>query len=80
MLFGYEYELTQSPAGAHQWRPKNATESDLAPEVDGSTHVPTMMATTDLALKEDPGYEKLRAVSMQSLNSLLILLLALGLS
>ena len=59
MLFGYEYELTQSPAGAHQWRPKNVTENDLAPEVDGSTHVPTMMATTDLALKEDPVYEKI---------------------
>ena len=35
VLFGYEWELTRSPAGAHPWRPKNLAEKDHAPEVDG---------------------------------------------
>ena len=59
MLFGYEWELTKSPAGAHQWKAKDVAESDLAPQVDGSTHVPTMMLTTDLSLRFDPAYEKI---------------------
>ncbi|MFZ0389805.1 MAG: catalase/peroxidase HPI [Calditrichia bacterium] len=60
MLFGYEYELTKSPAGAWQWSPKNVDEKDLAPAAHNpSRHVPTMMATTDLSLKVDPVYEKI---------------------
>jgi len=59
MLFGYEWELTKSPAGAHQWAPKGVEDQDLAPEVDGSTKVPTMMATTDIALREDPVYREI---------------------
>lgn len=58
MLFGYEWELTKSPAGAWQWSPKNVAEKDLAPAAhDPSMRVPTMMATTDLSLKVDPIYE-----------------------
>jgi catalase-peroxidase len=58
MLFGYEWELTKSPAGAWQWAPKDVAEKDLAPEVDGSgRRVATMMTTADLALRMDPIYE-----------------------
>jgi len=56
MLFGYEWELTQSPAGANQWAPKGLKEADHAPQVDGSSKVPIIMLTSDLALKEDPIY------------------------
>ncbi|MCG8493848.1 MAG: catalase-peroxidase, partial [Sneathiellales bacterium] len=60
MLFGYEWELVKSPAGAHQWAPKKVAEEDLAPEVDLSgKKVPTMMATTDIALIKDPEYLKI---------------------
>jgi len=62
MLFGYEWELGKSPAGAHQWHPVDAKEQDLAPDADGSKNVPTMMATTDIALREDPVY---REISMR---------------
>ena len=58
LLFKYDWELTKSPAGAYQWTPKNVEDADLAPAADdASKRVPTMMATTDLALKEDPIYE-----------------------
>ncbi len=58
MLFGYEWELTKSPAGAWQWTAKDVGEKDLAPEPDGSGgRVPTIMATTDLSLRMDPVYE-----------------------
>ncbi|MEM6666554.1 MAG: catalase/peroxidase HPI [Pseudomonadota bacterium] len=57
MLFGYEWELGKSPAGAWQWAAKDVAEKDLAPQVDGSGKVPTMMATTDLAMRMDPAYE-----------------------
>ena len=58
MLFGYEWELTKSPAGAWQWTPKNVADKDLVPESDGSgKRVPTIMATTDLSLRMDPVYE-----------------------
>jgi len=58
MLFGYEWELTKSPAGAWQWTPKDVADKDLAPESDGSgKRVPTIMATTDLSLRMDPAYE-----------------------
>jgi len=58
MLFEYDYELTKSPAGAWQWTPKNPADEDLVPDaLDPSTKHATMMATTDLSLKEDPIYE-----------------------
>lgn len=58
MLFGYEWELTKSPAGAWQWTPKDVADKDLVPESDGSgKRVSTIMATTDLSLRMDPVYE-----------------------
>ena len=57
VLFAYDWELTKSPAGANIWHAKDLAEDDHAPEVDGSTKVPIMMATTDLALRFDPIYE-----------------------
>lgn len=60
VLFGYEWELTKSPAGAHQWRPKDLADKDHAPEVDGSgKKVPIMMTTADMAMRMDPDYEKI---------------------
>jgi catalase-peroxidase len=57
MLFRYEWELTKSPAGAWQWVPKDPAQEDLAPDAeDPSKKVSTMMATTDLALIQDPDY------------------------
>ena len=57
LLFGYDWELTKSPAGANQWRPINLPESKMAPEVDGSgKKVMPMMTTADMALKMDPIY------------------------
>ncbi len=57
-LFKYEWELTESPAGAKQWTPtKNVDEADLAPDAhDPSVKHPPMMATTDLSLIKDPAY------------------------
>ncbi|HEX5845858.1 MAG TPA: catalase/peroxidase HPI [Rhodoplanes sp.] len=58
MLFGYEWELTKSPAGAWQWKAKNVAEKDLAPAADDpSKRVPTMMSTADMAMRMDPIYE-----------------------
>ncbi len=58
MLFGYEWELTKSPAGAWQWAPKDVADKDLAPAAhDPSKRVPTFMTTADLALRMDPIYE-----------------------
>ena len=58
LLFKYDWELVKSPAGAWQWEPKNPADEDLVPDAhDPSKKVKTMMATTDLALKEDPVYE-----------------------
>ncbi|MFO7894368.1 MAG: catalase/peroxidase HPI [Longimicrobiales bacterium] len=58
LLFKYDWELKKSPAGAWQWHPIDPDEEDLVPEAhDPSKKVPTMMATTDLSLKEDPIYE-----------------------
>ena len=60
LLFKYEWELTKSPGGKHQWRPKNIEEQDKAPKAhDPSTKVEPMMLTTDLSLKVDPEYEKI---------------------
>jgi catalase-peroxidase len=57
-LFGYEWELTESPAGAKQWKPKAGAASDAVPDAQDSSkrHAP-MMLTTDLALRMDPIYE-----------------------
>ena len=58
MLFGYEWELTKSPAGAWQWAPKDVADKDLAPSAhDPSKRVPTMMTTADMAMRMDPIYE-----------------------
>ncbi len=59
-LFGYEWELTKSPAGAFQWVPKDGAGAGLVPDAHDSSksHAPFML-TTDLALREDPAYEKI---------------------
>jgi catalase-peroxidase len=59
-LFGYEWELTMSPAGAHQWAPKNGAGAGRMPDAYDSSkrHAPFML-TTDIALKVDPIYEKI---------------------
>ena len=58
LLFGYEWELVKSPAGAHQWHPINPKDEDLAPDAqDGSIKVTTMMTTADMAMREDPSYK-----------------------
>ena len=58
-LFGYEWELTKSPAGAHQWQPKDGAGAGTVPDAhDPSKHHPPTMLTTDLALILDPAYEK----------------------
>jgi len=58
MLFGHEWELTKSPAGAWQWKPKDVADKDLAPSAhDPSKRVPTMMLTSDIAIRMDPIYE-----------------------
>ena len=60
LLFGYEWKLTKSPAGAHQWTPVNPAEEHLAPDAeDPSIRVPTIMTTADMALRVDPAYEKI---------------------
>jgi catalase-peroxidase len=58
-LFGFEWELTKSPAGAHQWQPKNGMGAGTVPDAHDAAkrHAP-MMLTTDLALRVDPAYEK----------------------
>jgi len=59
-LFGYEWELTKSPAGAHQWKPKNGAGAGSMPDAydNSKRHAPAML-TTDLALRFDPAYEKI---------------------
>jgi catalase-peroxidase len=59
-LFGYEWELTKSPAGAHQWQPKGGAGAGSVPDAhDPSKRHPPGMLTTDLALRFDPVYEKI---------------------
>jgi len=59
-LFGYEWELTKSPAGAHQWQPKNDAGAGTVPHAhDPSKRIAPSMLTTDLALRFDPAYEKI---------------------
>ena len=59
-LFGHEWELTKSPAGAHQWKPKDPAAATLVPDAHdpAKRHAP-MMTTADLALRMDPAYEKI---------------------
>jgi len=58
MLFGNEWELTKSPAGAHQWTPKQSTDSNMAPAAaDASKKVPIIMTAADMAMRMDPIYE-----------------------
>jgi catalase-peroxidase len=59
-LFGFEWELTKSPAGAHQWRPKGGAGAGSVPDAHDPSkrHAPSML-TTDLALRFDPAYEKI---------------------
>jgi len=56
-LFGNEWELTKSPAGANQWQPVGLPDDAKAPQVDGNGKVPIMMTTADMALRIDPAYE-----------------------
>ena len=59
-LFGFEWELTKSPAGAQQWRPKNGAGAGTVPHAhDPSKRIAPSMLTTDLALRFDPAYEKI---------------------
>jgi catalase-peroxidase len=59
-LFGYEWELTKSPAGAHQWTPKNGAGAGTVPDAhDPSKRRAPSMLTTDLSLRFDPAYEKI---------------------
>lgn len=59
-LFGYDWELTKSPAGAHQWKPKGGAGEGTVPDAHDPSkkHTPIML-TTDLSLREDPAYEKI---------------------
>jgi len=60
VLFGYEWELTKSPAGAWQWTPKDLAEKDMAPDAhDAAKRVPIIMTTADMAMRMDPAYEKI---------------------
>jgi catalase-peroxidase len=66
-LFGFEWELTRSPAGAHQWKPKNGAGEGTVPHAfDRSKKIAPNMLTTDLALRVDPAYEK---ISRRFLNN-----------
>ncbi len=59
-LFAYDWELTKSPAGAHQWRPKKGAGAGTVPDAhDPSKRHAPMMFTTDIALREDPAYHKI---------------------
>ena len=59
-LFGFEWELTKSPAGAHQWKPKNGAGAGTVPDAhDQSKRIAPSMLTTDLSLRFDPAYEKI---------------------
>jgi catalase-peroxidase len=60
ILFGYEWELSKSPAGAHQWKPKDGAGAGTVPDAHdpSKSHAPTML-TTDLALRFDPVYERI---------------------
>lgn len=60
VLFGYDWELTKSPAGAQQWQAKGLADKDHAPDAeDASKRVHIMMSTADMAMREDPAYRKI---------------------
>ncbi|MDX5376078.1 MAG: catalase/peroxidase HPI [Halomonas sp.] len=60
VLFGYEWELTTSPAGAKQWVPRNLAEKDMAPDAENANkRVGIMMSTADMAMREDPEYRRI---------------------
>ena len=66
-LFGYEWELTKSPAGAHQWTPKDGAGAGTVPHAhDPSKRIAPSMLTTDLALRFDPAYEKISRRFLQN--------------
>ena len=66
-LFGFEWELTKSPAGAHQWKPKGNAGADVIPDAhDPSKHHQPAMLTTDLSLRFDPVYEKISRHFMEN--------------
>ncbi|MGE5345190.1 MAG: catalase/peroxidase HPI [Acidithiobacillales bacterium] len=66
-LFGYEWELTKSPAGAHQWKPKGGAGAGTVPDAHDPSkrHAPSML-TTDLSLRFDPAYEKISRRFMEN--------------
>jgi catalase-peroxidase len=66
-LFGYEWELTKSPAGAHQWKPKGGAGANTVPDAHDPSkrHAPSML-TTDLSLRFDPAYEKISRRFMEN--------------
>ncbi len=66
-LFSFEWELTKSPAGAHQWQPKNSAGANTVPDAhDPSKRRAPSMLTTDLALRFDPAYEKISRRFMEN--------------
>ena len=66
-LFGYEWELTKSPAGAHQWKPVGTTGDGTVPDAhDASKRHAPMMTTADMAMRMDPAYEKISRRFMQN--------------
>ena len=66
-LLGYEWELTKSPAGAHQWKPKGGAGADTVPHAhDKSKRIAPSMLTTDLSLRFDPAYEKISRRFMEN--------------
>ncbi len=70
-LFGHEWELTSSPAGAHQWKPKDGAGADAVPAAhDPSVRVAPMMLTSDLALRLDPIYEPISRRFMENPDEL----------
>ncbi len=71
ILFGYEWELTKSPAGAHQWKPKGGAGAGTVPAAhDSSKRIAPAMLTTDLALRFDPVYEKISRRFMENPDQL----------
>ena len=60
LLFGYEWEKVETPAGKIVWHAKDQKEEDMAPDAeDSSVRVPTMMTTADISMREDPAYNKI---------------------
>jgi catalase (peroxidase I) len=81
LLFGYEWELVDTPAGAKVWHAVDVKDEDLAPDAeDASIRVPTMMTTADIALREDPEYKKISKHFMKIQKNLQMPLLRPGLN